>query len=293
MQALQLSVGLPRAGVPQAHARLPQRAAYVAAAARRPALLSPRCSPRLRAAQRQQQRARRRSALCLAAGAPQPGRDEGRDEPPALVITPKAAVLFLAGSTAFYALTTAASVALGVAVRAPDVIAAAAMPVPYGAAFTYVAPLALSLVAAMAGAAAGVPALVEMKLIFTASIVPLLRAMPPPAWALLAAGAGIGEEALFRGVLLPGAASALAAAGLQAGPAAGLAVASTSLLFGALHAVTPLYFAWATAAGLLFSAEMYATGSLGACMLSHALYDLLAFAVVQAAWAGELDDTRP
>ena len=130
----------------------------------------------------------------------------------------------------------------------------------------------------MAGVAAGVPACVEIKRLFEASIVPVLCALPPAGLALLAAGAGLGEEALFRGVLLP------LASGSVGAP---VALGATSLLFGALHAATPLYFLWATAAGALFGCEWFATGgSLSACAATHALYDYIAFLVIVRAWGG-------
>jgi len=54
------------------------------------------------------------------------------------------------------------------------------------------------------------------------------------------------------------------------------AVSITSVIFGALHAVTPLYFLVATVAGALFGGE-YLFGGLAAAVVTHWLYDWIAF----------------
>lgn len=75
---------------------------------------------------------------------------------------------------------------------------------------------------------------------------------------LLAVGAGVGEETFFRGFLQTAAISGLADAGggvleaLPQGAATWIGVGAVSLFFGALHAATPVYFYFATAAGALF-----------------------------------------
>jgi hypothetical protein len=103
----------------------------------------------------------------------------------------------------------------------------------------------------------------------------------------------------------------------SAGVATALALGASSLVFGALHAVTPLYFAWATAAGALFGMslapqvwalalttpaacragwEYLATGGeLSACAATHALYDLIAFIAIARLWGpppGASDEPR-
>ena len=62
------------------------------------------------------------------------------------------------------------------------------------------------------------------------------------------------------------------------------AVSATSVVFGALHAVTPLYFIVATAAGALFGGE-YLVSGLTAAVVTHWAYDWIAFEtlVLQAA----------
>ncbi len=54
------------------------------------------------------------------------------------------------------------------------------------------------------------------------------------------------------------------------------AVSITSVIFGALHAVTPLYFLVATVAGALFGGE-YVCAGLAAAVVTHWVYDWIAF----------------
>lgn len=206
-------------------------------------------------------------------------------QPPPPLRNVRAGVALVGGSSVLY--VGLAGVAEGVARLggAPSVLPALFAAPPLLPALAFTAPLCLSLAAAMAAADAGVPSCVELKTFFSRSITPLITALPTPALALLAAAAGLGEEAMFRGALLPLASAAAAAAGADAATSAALALAATSVLFGALHAVTPLYFAWATAAGALFGWEWYATGgSLSACALTHGLYDFIAFVVIARTW---------
>ena len=101
------------------------------------------------------------------------------------------------------------------------------------------------------------------------SVEDLLRPLllnSPARLALVAALAGLGEEALFRGVLQ----SAIAAA---AGPGAGLAAAA--LLFGAAHSVSLAYAALATLFGLWFGGLYLWSGNLLVPAAAHAAYDLV------------------
>ena len=117
---------------------------------------------------------------------------------------------------------------------------------------TYLLPMLGSLAAALAGVEANVAPCVEIRDVMERSVTPLLRVTSLPGLALLALGAGYGEEALFRGFLIPVASASALNSGVDGGVATALALGSSSVVFGALHAVTPLYFAWATAAGALF-----------------------------------------
>lgn len=73
---------------------------------------------------------------------------------------------------------------------------------------------------------------------------------------VIAALSGFTEELFFRGVLLP-----------ETG------VVVSSLCFGALHALTATYFAWATAVGAGMGALTLAAGSLVVPILAHATYN--------------------
>jgi hypothetical protein len=78
--------------------------------------------------------------------------------------------------------------------------------------------------------------------------------VPPQGVCLLALGAGVGEETLFRGFLQSYAVDGIQAAAPNLTPAAvtGAGIAATSLVFGALHALTPTYFWFATVGSGLF-----------------------------------------
>ena len=104
---------------------------------------------------------------------------------------------------------------------------------------------------------------------------------------MLAIGAGLYEELLFR-VLLVGAIAALGlhAFGWKPNVAAGVAVVTGALFFAAFHYVGPggdafqLYsFVFRTIGGLFFSA-LYVLRGFGITAWTHALYDILVMVVV-------------
>jgi uncharacterized protein len=80
---------------------------------------------------------------------------------------------------------------------------------------------------------------------------------------LLAAVAGIGEELLFRGVLQPL-----------------LGLVASNVLFGLAHSISPAYAVLAGMMGGYLGWLLDATGNLLAPIVTHALYDFLAFVVV-------------
>lgn len=90
--------------------------------------------------------------------------------------------------------------------------------------------------------------------------------------AILSALAGIGEEALFRGVLQT------FLAGLMH-PA--IAIAIASVIFGACHPISPGYALGAALIGAILGALYQSTGNLLAPILVHGLYDfaLLVYAI--------------
>eukprot|EP00242_Pyramimonas_sp_CCMP2087_P016491 CAMPEP_0198202290 /NCGR_PEP_ID=MMETSP1445-20131203/5424_1 /TAXON_ID=36898 /ORGANISM="Pyramimonas sp., Strain CCMP2087" /LENGTH=173 /DNA_ID=CAMNT_0043873131 /DNA_START=705 /DNA_END=1226 /DNA_ORIENTATION=- len=129
-----------------------------------------------------------------------------------------------------------------------------------------------------------VPAVGEVRDLLQ-TVVSMLAELPMWGLALLAAGAGLGEEVFFRALLQNGGALVAAQkAGLAAPLADQVGLWSASLLFGLAHAVTPLYFLWATFAGALFGWEYLSTGSLGAAVTTHFLYDWLAFVYLVNDW---------
>lgn len=79
--------------------------------------------------------------------------------------------------------------------------------------------------------------------------------------------AGFGEELLFRGVLQYELSSRIGQ---------GLAVGLSSIIFGALHAVTPLYAVLASLASVYFGATYLYFGNLAVPIVAHAFYDLAA-----------------
>jgi membrane protease YdiL (CAAX protease family) len=89
--------------------------------------------------------------------------------------------------------------------------------------------------------------------------------------ALVSLLAGVGEEALFRGVLQ----TAL----LQHLPLWG-AVGLTAVAFGLVHWLTPTYAALATLVGAYLGWIYAASGNLLVPIVAHALYDLVALGVI-------------
>jgi len=86
--------------------------------------------------------------------------------------------------------------------------------------------------------------------------------------AMLSAAAGVGEELLFRGVLQSAADQHLPALA---------AILLPNVLFAALHARALLYALAAGAVGVYLGVLFWASGSLIAAMIAHALYDCIAF----------------
>ncbi len=79
--------------------------------------------------------------------------------------------------------------------------------------------------------------------------------------------AGLGEEAFFRGLLLP----------LTGGGSFWVGLFISSVLFGLGHAITKTYVVLASLAGLFFGLQWHFTGNLLAPIISHAVYDYFAF----------------
>ena len=97
---------------------------------------------------------------------------------------------------------------------------------------------------------------------------------PLPFWAIIciSLGAGIGEEALFRG-------GVQTLAGDYVG--APLAIVIASAIFAAIHFAKPLVAVLIFLIGVVFGVVYWQTGSLLAVMVGHALYDVFALWYVQ------------
>lgn len=95
----------------------------------------------------------------------------------------------------------------------------------------------------------------------------LFRRARPADIVLISILAGLGEEALFRGVMLNGLHRAL-------GPA--VAFFGTALVFGLGHAVTRRYALYATVVGAYLGWVVIASGDLVVAAVAHAAYDALA-----------------
>ncbi|KAL3904435.1 MAG: hypothetical protein SGILL_010069 [Bacillariaceae sp.] len=117
-----------------------------------------------------------------------------------------------------------------------------------------------------------VPALKDVTKATQASVLGFMGGTFRPIFGFLTAAglglaAGVGEEMLFRGVMQYELASRVGD---------GLALGATSIIFGALHAVTPLYALLAGLASLFFGWLYSSTGNLAIAIACHAFYDLVA-----------------
>ena len=156
-------------------------------------------------------------------------------------------------------------------------------PLDFQAAAAFLLPL-FGLFALSTALAEVLPAFAELKKLFQEQLVPQLRVIPVWGLAVMAVGAGVGEEALFRGLLQTWLTAALPLSSADQAAAAG--VAAASLVFGALHALNPAYFCFATAAGLVFGVE-YLVAGLPAAAATHAVYDFAAFLLTIRMWGGQ------
>ena len=137
-----------------------------------------------------------------------------------------------------------------------------------------------------------VPPFRELKNVYQRYFVPVLKTVPLWGIAVLAIGAGIGEEVAFRGFLQTWLLEK--AAGLPAStPASALAAAlvTSSVIFGAAHAITPFYAFYATCAGVIFGVEYLRCG-LPAAAFTHALYDFVALVVIIQLWKGDASSSE-
>ena len=123
-----------------------------------------------------------------------------------------------------------------------------------------------------------VPALKDVTIATQRSVLALMGSTFKPKLGLFVAillgtAAGLGEEMLFRGVLQF---ELIGRIGIVTG------VGLSSVVFGLLHAVTPLYAFLATLASVYFGYLYLDTGNLAVPIVTHAFYDV--FALMYAHW---------
>jgi uncharacterized protein len=111
----------------------------------------------------------------------------------------------------------------------------------------------------------------EIARILDETVIPVFRGCPVAELAIIAALAGVGEEALFRGVIQAAIAQEV---GGQSGVWIGLIISAA--LFGLLHPITPTYALLAATIGLYLGWLWLACGNLLAPIVAHGLYDFLA-----------------
>lgn len=113
--------------------------------------------------------------------------------------------------------------------------------------------------------------LVRLRGVVDRQVLPLFRGWSVWDLASLSLVAGVAEEMLFRGVIQD-----VIARGT--GPLLALLIAS--LIFGAMHSITPAYSVVATLLGLWLGGVYLYTGNLLTAMIAHALYDFIALVVM-------------
>ena len=124
-----------------------------------------------------------------------------------------------------------------------------------------------------------VPALLEVSRATQRSVLAMLGEKRKPLIALVSSmglgiAAGVGEEMLFRGIIQGELVT-------QVGDS--LALISSAIVFGALHAVTPLYAILASVASLYFGELYLLNGNLAVPIVCHSVYDI--WALLYAHWA--------
>ena len=115
------------------------------------------------------------------------------------------------------------------------------------------------------------PAVAHLVRVVEQRIAPLFAGSGPLVIVLVALLAGLGEEALFRGVIQPALAGYLPLAA---------AVALTAALFGVAHWVTPTYALLAGLVGAYLGLVLLLSGDLLVPIVAHALYDVVALALL-------------
>jgi membrane protease YdiL (CAAX protease family) len=114
--------------------------------------------------------------------------------------------------------------------------------------------------------------LVRIREILKGLLYPFLREIPVTGTVVLSAAAGLGEELLFRGLLLGALVSVI-------GPVPALIVSSVA--FGLAHPLTFTYIVFAGVTGLYLGALYLFSGSLLVPVAAHAAYDAVALLLLR------------
>ena len=117
----------------------------------------------------------------------------------------------------------------------------------------------------------------KIRLMLLETLVPSLQHLNWADFVILAVVAGVSEEVLFRGLIQPWMENAW---GFQTG------LIASSLLFGLVHAITPLYMVLAVSISLYLGISLdYETErNLLTPIIIHASYDLFAFIMIVQAY---------
>lgn len=181
----------------------------------------------------------------------------------------KTTVALVAGQSVLVVLAVVLGTVLGIPNKGlgPDVAFTAEA---WKAGALYTLPL-VGLAAALDVIEDKVPALQDVTKATQRSVLGLLGGTFKPFLGLVIASvlglaAGFGEEMLFRGILQFELVSRVGSSAV--------AIGASSILFGALHAVTPMYAFLATLASIYFGSLYVSTGNLAVPILCHALYDV-------------------
>lgn len=111
------------------------------------------------------------------------------------------------------------------------------------------------------------PPLVRFRRTIDQDVSPIFASCTVGDVVLISALAGIGEEAMFRGVMQMALADAVGVGG---------AVAITAVVFGAAHFITTTYAVYATLIGVYLGLLLVVFENLLVPILAHAVYDFLA-----------------
>eukprot|EP00803_Ostreobium_quekettii_P007638 evm.model.scf_2730.1 EVM.evm.TU.scf_2730.1 scf_2730:11379-15750(-) len=216
---------------------------------------------------------------------------EGHGGLPAPLVAPtRSPSAFLAFSSTFYAGLTAVAVLLGEFNGGMHIHKELLPPFEMSGALVWGVPIIVLMLGA-ARAAEHLEPMQEIKCVIQRTLLPTLKKLPQWGLAVVALGAGVGEEAFFRAFLQTSLIALLVnAMGHSWGAACGIAI--SSVVFGLLHALTPFYFAWATAAGTLLGIEYLHCG-LAVTAATHFVYDWLAFLYILKYWGAKSENEGP